>query len=324
MLIAIKYTGICGSDVHFWVEGRLGPFIVESPLVLGHEASGTVITTGTSVTTLVPGDRVAIEPGTPCRRCSTCLSGNYHLCNKMKFAATPNNDGTLTGYYTAPEDFCYKLPSHITLQEGALIEPLAVAVHIIKQAGIVPGQNVLIMGAGPVGLLCCAVAKCFGATKIVAVDIQPARLEFAKTYAATHTFAPAKVAAEENAQNLLESCELGDGADAVIDASGAESSIQCSLYAVRRGGTFVQGGMGKSDINFPIMALCMKEVTAKGSFRYKSGDYKLAIELVISGRVDVKRLITSTVVFEDAEEAFRNVKAGKGIKILIAGPMLGN
>jgi D-xylulose reductase len=238
----------------------------------------------------------------------------------MRFAASPPIDGTLAGFYTSPEDFCYKLPEHISLQEGALIEPLAVAVHIVKQAEIKPGQSVVVMGAGPVGLLCLAMAKAYGASTLVAVDIQPARLEFAAKYAATHTFTPARVPAEENAANLLKEINLPEGTDAVIDASGAEPSIQTSIHVVRRGGVYVQGGMGKSDITFPIMAMCIKEITAKGSFRYGSGDYKLAVDLVSRGKVDVKSLITEIVRFEEAEEAFKNVKAGKGIKILIAGP----
>jgi D-xylulose reductase len=290
-------------------------------MVLGHESAGTIVSVGSAVKSLKPGDRIALEPGYPCRRCPACLSGHYNLCADMHFAATPPFDGTLTGFYSSPEDFCYKLPDHVSLQEGALIEPLAVAVHIVKQAEIKPGQSVVVMGAGPVGLLCCAVAKAYGASRIVSVDIQPQRLEFAASYAATHTFMPEQVSAEENAARLLKETGLGpDGADAVIDASGAEPSIQTSLHVVRRGGVYVQGGMGKPDITFPIMALCIKEVTAKGSFRYGSGDYRLALEFVGSGKVDVKKLITGTVKFEEAEEAFRNVKAGTGIKILIAGP----
>ena len=238
----------------------------------------------------------------------------------MRFAASPPIDGTLTGFYTSAEDFCYKLPEHVSLQEGALLEPLAVAVHITKQAEIQPGQSVVVMGAGPVGLLCCAVAKAYGATKIVSVDIQKSRIEFAASYAATHTFMPERVPAEENAARLLKDSGLEGGADAVIDASGAEPSIQTSIHTVRRGGVYVQGGMGKPDITFPIMALCIKEVTCKGSFRYGSGDYKLALEFVSSGKVDVKKLITETVKFEDAEQAFKDVKGGKGIKMLIAGP----
>ncbi|KAE8442338.1 hypothetical protein EG329_003471 [Mollisiaceae sp. DMI_Dod_QoI] len=320
VLIAINYTGICGSDVHYWQHGAIGPFVVKDPMVLGHESAGTVVEVGAAVKSVKPGDRIAIEPGTPCRHCTPCLAGHYNLCDDMRFAATPPFDGTLAGFYTAPADFCYKLPEHVSLQEGALVEPLAVGVHIVKQAEIKPGDSVVVMGAGPVGLLCCAVAKAFGASTIVAVDIQPARLEFAASYAATHTFTPERVSAEENAARLLKETGLVGGADAIIDASGAEPSIQTSLHAIRRGGIYVQGGMGKADINFPIMALCTKEVTAKGSFRYGSGDYKLAVELVANGKVDVKRLITGTVKFQDAEQAFHDVKAGKGIKVLIAGP----
>lgn len=242
------------------------------------------------------------------------------MCPDMRFAATPPYDGTLTGFYVAPEDFCYKLPENISLEEGAVMEPLAVAVHITKQAEITPGQSVVVMGAGPVGLLCGAVAKAFGARKIVMVDIQQDRLDFAKKYAATHTFMPERVAAEQNAERLIKEADLGEGADAVIDASGAEPSIQTSIHVVKRGGFYVQGGMGKPDINFPIMAMCTKEITMRGSFRYGSGDYKLAVQLVADGKLQVKSLISRAVNFEDAEQAFEDVKAGKGIKVLIRGP----
>jgi len=320
VLVSVKQTGICGSDVHYWAEGGIGKFVLTSPMVLGHESSGIVQAVGSAVTSLKVGDRVALEPGAPCRHCTPCLSGKYNLCIDMKFAATPPFDGTLTGFYALPDDFCYKLPDHVSLEEGALIEPLAVAVHIVRQAVITPGQSVVVMGAGPVGLLCCAVAKAYGAGKVVSVDIQPDRLDFAAKFAATHTFTPGRVPAEENAKKLLEQTSLPDGADVVIDASGAEPSIQTSLHVLRRGGTYVQGGMGKPDITFPIMALCINEITAKGSFRYGSGDYELAVDLVSTGKVDVKQLITGKVKFEDAEQAFKAVKEGKGIKTLIAGP----
>ncbi|PQE03227.1 alcohol dehydrogenase -like domain-containing protein [Rutstroemia sp. NJR-2017a BBW] len=320
VLIAVNYTGICGSDVHYWAHGAIGSYVVKDPMVLGHESAGTIVSVGSAVKNLKVGDRIALEPGYPCRRCASCLSGHYNLCPEMHFAATPPIDGTLAGFYSSPEDFCYKLPDHVSLQEGALIEPLAVAVHVCKQAVITPGQSVVVMGAGPVGLLCLAVARAYGASTIVSVDIQPSRLEFAKSYTATHTFTPQRVSAEENAANLRSQVGLPDGADVVIDASGAEPSIQTSIHVVRRGGSYVQAGMGKADITFPIMEFCVKEITAKGSFRYGSGDYKLAVELVSTGKVDVKKLITGEVKFEDAEEAFTNVKEGKGIKTLIRGP----
>lgn len=320
VLVAVNWTGICGSDVHYWEHGAIGHFVVKDPMVLGHESAGTVVEVGEGVEDLKVGDRVALEPGYPCRRCIPCLSGHYNLCPDMQFAATPPYDGTLAGFWAAPSDFCYKLPESVSLQEGALIEPLAVAVHIVRQAAITPGQSVVVMGAGPVGLLCAAVAGSFGATTVASVDIVPSKLEFAKSFCSTHTYVSQRVSAEENAANILREIGLPAGADVVIDASGAEPSIQTSLHVVRMGGTYVQGGMGKADINFPIMALCLKEVTAKGSFRYGSGDYKLAVELVASGKVDVKRLISGTVAFGQAEEAFKKVKEGQVIKVLIAGP----
>ncbi len=306
-------------QVHYWVKGEIGKFIVKKPMVLGHESSGIISKVGSEVTSVKVGDRVALEPGVPCRRCNRCKEGKYNLCKEMAFAATPPFDGTLAKYYTLPEDFCYKLPDHMSLEEGALVEPLGVAVHIVKQAQVKPGDTVVVFGAGPVGLLCGAVAKSFGASKIVAVDIQQGRLDFAKNYAATGIFMPSKAPAEENAQRLVQENDLGDGADIIIDASGAEPSIQAGILALRDGGTYVQGGMGKNEITFPIMAMCIKELNVRGSFRYGSGDYKLAVELIASGKINVKELITGKVSFKEAEKAFEDVKAGKGIKILIEG-----
>ncbi|TQV93493.1 hypothetical protein V2A60_010103 [Cordyceps javanica] len=320
VLVAINYTGICGSDVHYWDHGAIGHFVVKDPMVLGHESAGTVVQVGNAVTSLLPGDRVALEPGYPCRHCEECSAGRYNLCSEIVFAATPPHHGTLTGFWAAPADFCYKLPEHVPLQWGALVEPLAVAVHIVKQARISPGASVVVMGAGPVGILCVAVARAFGASKVVSVDIIEARLDLARSMGATHTYLSQKASAEQNAKSLLERCGLGRGADAVIDASGAEPSIQASLHVVKVGGTFVQGGMGKSDITFPIMAMCQKEVTARGSFRYGPGDFKLAVELIANGSVAVGRLITAVVPFAEAEHAFRRAKSGDAVKMIIAGP----
>ncbi|PSR97222.1 chaperonin 10-like protein [Coniella lustricola] len=320
VLVAISWTGICGSDVHYWQHGGIGSFIVKEPMVLGHESAGVVAQVGEAVTSLKVGDRVAVEPGYPCRHCEFCLAGKYNLCKKMVFAATPPIHGTLTGFWAAPEDFCFKLPDNVSLEEGALLEPTAVGVHIVRQAKVQPGQSVVIMGAGPVGLLCGAVAKAYGASTVVQVDIVQSKLDFATSFGATHTYLSRRVSAEENAASIKETCGLPDGADVVIDASGAEPSIQASIHTLKVGGTYVQGGMGKSDIIFPIMAFAIKEATALGSFRYNSGDYKLALELVASGKVDVKRLISGKVPFDKAEEAFKKVLEGQVIKVLIAGP----
>ncbi|WEW59897.1 sorbitol dehydrogenase [Emydomyces testavorans] len=319
VLINVKFTGICGSDVHYWDRGSIGHFVFKEPMVLGHESSGIVTSVGAAVKTLQLGDRVALEPGMPCRRCEACKSGTYNLCDDMAFAATPPYDGTLAKYYVLPEDFCYRIPEGMDLQEAALMEPLGVAVHVTKRGGVKPGDQVVVFGAGPVGLLCCAVAKAFGASKVIAVDIQPTRLDFAKKYAATGIFLPEAVPAVENARKLKEQHGLSRGADVVLDASGAEASAHTGIHALRPGGTYVQGGMGRDEFSLPIMAVCIKEINVKGSFRYGSGDYKLALDLIASGKIQVKELVTRVVSFTDAEQAFIEVKAGKGIKTLIAG-----
>ena len=161
-------------------------------MVLGHESAGVVDRVGSSVTTLQPGDRVAMEPGVPCRRCSPCKSGFYNLCADMQFAATPPYDGTLAKYYALPADYCYKLPDHVSTEAGALVEPTSVAVHVVKQGGVKPGDNVVVFGAGPVGVLCAGVSRAFGAASVTVVDVQEARLEFAKGWVAggCSTFIP--------------------------------------------------------------------------------------------------------------------------------------
>lgn len=288
-------------------------------MVLGHESSGIITAVGDKVSSVKVGDRVAMEPGIPCRRCVRCKDGKYNLCVDMRFAATPPIDGTLAKYYSLPEDFCYKLPESVSLEEGALMEPLAVAVHITRQASVKPGQSVVVFGAGPIGLLCSTVAKAYGADKIVVVDINEERLKFAKQYAATHTVVSQRESAPDSAARITKDGDLGLGADIAIDASGAEPCIQAGIHVLRTGGTYVQAGMGKSDITFPIGAMGAKELNVKGSFRYNSGDYSTAVGLVTSGRVSVKELVTGRVKFTDAESAFQDVKAAKGIKILIEG-----
>lgn len=322
VLLQVNFTGICGSDVHYWQHGGIGEFKVKDPMVLGHESSGTVLETGSSVKSLKKGDRVAMEPGIPCRRCIRCKEGYYNLCSDMRFAATPPYDGTLAKYYILPEDFCYKLPEHISLEEGALLEPLAVGVHITRQSKLKHGDSIVIFGAGPVGILCAAVAKSLGASKIISVDINQDRLDFVKKFTAPicSTYVSQKISAQENAANIIRENDLGDGADVAIDASGVEPSIQAAIHVLRRGGSYVQGGMGRDECTFPIMAACIKELQISGSFRYSQGDYATALNLVTNGSVDVKQVISRKVKFEEALQAFEDIKNGKGIKVLIAGP----
>ncbi|ANB13992.1 L-iditol 2-dehydrogenase SOR1 [Sugiyamaella lignohabitans] len=317
--IAVKKTGICGSDVHYYTHGAIGDFVVKAPMVLGHESAGVIVEVGSEVKNLKVGDRVAMEPGVPSRYSDEYKSGRYNLCPCMAFAATPPYDGTLAKYYLLPEDYCVKLPDHVSLDEGALVEPLAVGVHSSKLADVRPGSKVAVFGAGPVGLLITAVASAFGASSVTVIDIVQNRLDLAKELGATHTvLASIKDTSDETAKKVV--AATGAQPDIVLDASGAESSINAAISAIKPGGTYVQVGMGKPNVNFPIANVIGKELTIKGSFRYGYGDYPLAVELISSGKVNVKKLISHTVKFEEAKEAFELVMSGKAVKVIIDGP----
>lgn len=237
----------------------------------------------------------------------------------MRFAATPPIDGTLATYYVVPEDFCYALPNHISIEEGALMEPLSVAIHCAKLGNISLGQTVLVMGAGPIGLLCCAVAKAFGASSVVVTDIVDSRLEFASRYAATQTYKMKLISGEDNAQEIRSSCGIS-AADVVIDATGVESCIRTGIFALKKGGTFVQAGLKSKDVLFPISEMSSKEAIYKTCFRYGPGDYELAIELVASGKISLKDLITHHYEFDSAERAFQEIGQTGNIKSIIYGP----
>ncbi|KIJ20258.1 L-iditol 2-dehydrogenase [Paxillus involutus ATCC 200175] len=341
VLVQVKKTGICGSDVHYLVHGRIGDYKLEpgSDMVLGHESSGIVYKVGSSVTHLKAGDRVALEPGATCSKCEACKEGRYQLCPQVKFAATPPHDGTLGRYYAVPADLAYPLPPHLSLEDGAMIEPLSVAVHAVsKLGGLKASQSIAVFGCGPVGILCMAVAKALAASRIIAVDIVPGRLQFAKSYAATDIFQPPPLVQDETTisyskrsaaamKQQLGISERGPTAiDLVIDASGAEVSIQTGIRIAKTGGTYVQVGMGPSDITIDMTVVLVKELVMKGSFRYGPGDYPLAISLVAQGRIDLKPLVSHRFSFDDALLAFQTTRAGKSsdgkgvIKAIISGP----
>jgi D-xylulose reductase len=292
-------------------------------LVMGHEASGTITHLGPLCENLSIGDRVAIEPGLPCRRCKPCKSGTYHLCKKMRFAAAPgppeDTPGTLCKYYKTAADFVYKIPKSMTLEEAVMVEPASVGVHATKLADVKPGETVVVMGSGTIGLMCGAIARVFGAARVILVDILDHKLEFAKEFLKCETFKTDMGAdAETNAAALLASVGLEE-VDAVIEASGVGSSIETGIHLLRPGGKYVQTGMGKPKVEFPIGMMSEKELMVRGCFRYNSSDYELAVGLLSRGTIDVKPLISSTSSFEDATVAWEKTKKGEGIKNLIRG-----
>lgn len=275
---------------------------------------------GKAVEGLAVGDRVALEPGIACNTCSACRIGRYNLCSAMRFAATPPHDGTLSTYYRLPAECCFKLPPRISMRDGTLVEPLSVAVHGCKLTGDMQQKSVVVFGAGPVGLLCCAVARAFGASVVVAVDIVKSRLGVAKKQGATHTYQMDEGSAEQNARSLLSEAGIEMGADVALDATGAEACLNCGILTLCPGGTFVQVGLGKPNATLPVGQICDKEINFRGSFRYGPGDFELAIGLLKSGRVAVEGLVTHEFPFSQAEDAFQNVANRCGIKSVIYGP----
>lgn len=330
--VHIEQTGICGSDVHYWQKGRIGKFIMEEgkDMVLGHELAGTVVEIGSDVTTLKKGDRVSVEPGVPCRYCDLCRDGKYNMCEDMVFAATPPWDGTLQRYYNVAYDYCYKIPDHMNMEEAALVEPVTVAVQACKRADLRGRDFVVVFGCGPIGLLCQAVAKALGCKKVIGVDISDGRLEFAKTFGADGVFKMPPKEENEDAEayakrvsaTIKKEFDIGEyGADVILEATGAEPCIQTGVFLARHEGRFVQTGMGREFVSFPVTEALVKQLNWTGTIRYSTGCYPTAVDLVASGKIDVKRLVTNRFKFEEAEKAFELVKEGRTdvVKVMIAG-----
>ncbi|KHN98021.1 alcohol dehydrogenase [Metarhizium album ARSEF 1941] len=319
VLVRIAYVGVCGTDVRFWTHGGMIRTVSEDePLVMGHEASGVVHAVGPSVTRVRPGDRVVVEPGFPCHKCKLCLGGRYNLCPHMKFAADPPQDGTLSCLYRVAEQYVFKIPSLLTLQEAVLVEPLSVAVHGARLSPLEPGRSILVQGSGTVGLLTAATALAFGAGPIFISDINQAKLDFAKTFIECWTFVPdAALTPGENAARFKKRTGQRDGVDIVFECTGSEPAIQTGLHALAAGGTFVQIGIGKSEQVLPLTLMCEKEVNFQSSFRYGPGDFDLAIRLLEAQKFSVKSFISSVFPFHKAAEAWEETRQGRGVKNLI-------
>ncbi|KAI0906796.1 alcohol dehydrogenase GroES-like domain-containing protein [Ustulina deusta] len=311
--IAVSATGLCGSDLHYYNHFRNGNIEVREPLTLGHESAGVVTATGASVTGLSPGDRVALEVGLPCETCALCAAGRYNICKAMSFRSSaksvPHAQGTLQTRINHPARFCHRLPPALTLEHGALLEPLSVAMHAGSRAALAPGSSVLVLGAGAVGLLCGAVAKVAGARAVVIADILPERARFA----VDNGFADAAFAVplarpqtiEEKlayAQDVAEKIrgvrvrgeeEVGE-ADVTFECTGVESCMHTAIYSTKPGGKVMIIGMGTPIQTIPISAASLREVDLVGVFRY-ANTYPAAIELLAGQNErlpDISKLVT--------------------------------
>lgn len=297
-LVRVRSVGICGSDIHYFRLGRIGNFVVTSPMILGHEAAGEIVEVGPDVTNLQVGQRVAIEPGYPDRTCRFCREGRYNLCPDVTFLATPPIDGAFAEYLAWPADYLHPLPDDVSLDEGAMVEPLSVGIHAIRQTRLRPGQSVAILGAGPIGLCTLAMALAAGATTAIITDTVPLRLQMARQLGATHVL-------EVGPGNHDQIMQItgGAGVDVACECAGAAPAIDLALRVTRSGG-FVQlvGMPADTHPPVPVYELIGRELSVGGLFRY-ANTYPAGISLIQRGRVSVTPLITHHFDLSDAPHA---------------------
>lgn len=304
VLVQIAAVGVCGSDVHYYHEGRIADFVVESPLILGHEASGVISRVGSAVSPARVGERVSIEPQRACRTCEQCKRGAYNLCPFMEFYATPPIDGAFAQYAVIQSDFAFAIPDSMSLEAAALCEPLSVGIWSNQKAGTRAGSRVLIAGAGPIGIIVMQVAFAFGASEVLISDIAQTRRDAAARFGATRTLDPSR------------DDTTGLDVDVFIDASGAEPAVRAGIMALKPGGRAVLVGMGKDDISLPVSRIQGREIELTGVFRY-ANTWPLAIELVSNGKVDLDALVTGRYPLADVEAALHAATDPNALKVIV-------
>ena len=313
VLVAISDVGICGSDIHYYEHGRIGDYVVEEPIVLGHESAGEVVAVGDDVTDLAVGDRVALEPGVPCRQCAHCKRGDYNLCEDVTFMATPPHDGAFAEYVSWPADFAYELPENVSTTAGALCEPLSVGIHACRRGDVGTGDSVLIAGAGPIGLVTLEAAQAAGATDIIVTDVVSEKLERAADRGADLTID----VSETDLETAVAAYTDEAGADVVVEASGAEPSIRSTVDAVRRGGAIVLVGLAdEATVPLDVLELIDNEIDVHGSFRYKN-TYDAAVSLLADGAVDLEGLVDFESPLKEVEAAFERAMEPAVVKGMI-------
>jgi len=296
--IKIHTVGICGSDVHYYQYGRIGSFIVKEPMVLGHEASGTVIEVGKDVKHLQLGDRVCMEPGIPEPDSKATRLGIYNLDPAVRFWATPPVHGCLRETVVHPATFTFKLPENVSYGEGALVEPLAVGLHAVKKAHIRPGDVALVTGCGTIGLVTAMAALAGGCSKVIITDIIQQKLDMASSFG----MIPVNVTSQSLNDVVMGNTD-GWGADIIFEASGNEDAISRIFEPLCPGGRVIFIGMPVSPVPIDIVSAQAKEARIETIFRY-AHVYPRALSLMESGKINVKPLITDRYRFEDSVKAF--------------------
>lgn len=298
--IKLHTVGICGSDVHYYTHGRIGPFVVNDPMILGHEASGTVIETGSDVTTLAKGDRVCMEPGIPDPNSKATRLGMYNVDPAVRFWATPPVHGILRPTCVHPEAFTFKLPANVSFAEAAMVEPLAVGVHAATKARVKPGDIAVVMGAGPIGLVTALSALAAGCARVYVTDLAEKKLQIAES------LSPAIAGVHVGKDDLVKRVKAdtdGWGCDIVFEATGSPKAAAGIFEPLAPGGCVVMIGGQPDPIQYDAGAAMIREARVENIFRY-AHVFPRCVAMLASGGIDVKPLITRKFEFDDSVQAF--------------------
>ena len=304
VLVKVESVGVCGSDVHYYKHGKIGPFIVNKPLILGHELSGVITDVGSDVSKNRVGERVAVEPQRACGNCDQCTAGRYNLCPAMEFYATPPIDGAFCEYVKIQSKFAYAIPESISFDAAALIEPMSVCIWAAQKAQITKGSRVLIAGAGPIGVIMAQVASALGASEVVVTDIVSDRLAFVLKHGATRTI-------------NTKSESIGDEKfDAFIDACGVESAVVSGIKATGPAGRVLLVGLGSDEMKLPISHIQNNEIIVTGVFRY-TNTWPIAIELLANKKVNLDAIVTHHFGLDQAEDALNATTSPDAMKVIV-------
>lgn len=315
--VRVRAGGICGSDLHYFYEGRVGNFVIKEPLIPGHEFSGEVAETGPAVRRVKPGDRVAVNPGRACGHCEFCRRGEINLCANVFFMGSaskfPHMQGGFRESVAVEESQCTAVPGSVPFTTIAFAEPLSVALHAIRLAGPLLGKRVLVSGAGPIGLLIVMAARHAGARSVTSVDIVDATLRAAKAVGAAHA-----LNLRTNPDAARDLAATHDGFDVIIEASGAPAALVSAINIAKRGGTIVQVGTLPHDgLMAPLNLVMAKELTLKGAMRF-GVEFDWAVDLLTSGALDVRPLLTGEFPAERAAQAFALARdRTAGLKVML-------
>ena len=297
--VALRTVGICGSDVHYYTHGGIGPFVVNAPMILGHEAAGVIAERGAEVLNLKIGDRVCMEPGIPSPQSRATQQGMYNLDPAVVFWATPPVHGCLRPSVVHPAAFTFKLPDNVSFAEGAMVEPLAVGIHAVNKARVRPGDVAVVTGAGPIGMVTALSALAGGCSRVFITDVQEPKLELAGRYPG---ITPVNVS-KQDLTAVVQEATGGWGADAIFEASGNPRAIQGIFGPLCPGGCVVMVGMPVEPVTFDVVTAATKEARIETVFRY-AHVFPRALALMSTGKIDVKPLLTDKYDFNDSVAAF--------------------